>query len=584
MTEEKAIGAAIRLQAILRMAAMKRRMAKEKDARLHAAIALQAHWRGAQARAAPAGGHDQRERAHVPPTPATFAISPPALALGGDEFAFPAVGDYDVAATSASGVSAVFRVTAKIVRRELRRLSDAERDAYLDAIRVLYATPDADGLRLYGDDFRSGDYFVRMHLKGAADRSCDHWHDDAGVVNHHAGITWLFEAALRSVDASTAAHYWDYTVDAADLGDAWPESFVFGDDWFGAPESETHVVSRGRFAFTAVRRNAAGYANTTNAFGLLRSPWNASPVPFLARSTSTLGLRGNGYGTFPTCAMFASVLRDGKLSTILRGANGQLHGPVHIMVGGHWGVDDAWKTYLASQKSNDYWLLLSKYLWRQGYVECPAACSDDAPRSACACACPALDAGDLDAATILVDSDVADLAPPQGQWLEKLRRETNFTEDDALRLLCAVGTPGELFTSAAPQDPLFWPLHGNAERFLAYARALAAAGELDLDETWAYDHARSPSETGAVCAWSGDGRPACAPGACPGHDRDDVLPFDGLPGGPLTNGGFYDLTRPGHPDLPYAYDSLASWPACAGDSLLDEATDDAWRSHGPNAG
>ena len=147
-----------------------------------------------------------------------------------------------------------------------------------------------------------------------------------------------------------------------------------------------------------------------------------------------------------------------------------------------------------------------------------------------------------------------------------------------------MGTPGELFTSAAPQDPLFWPLHGNAERFLAYARALAAAGELDLDETWAYDHARSPSETGAVCAWSGDGRPACAPGACPGHDRDDVLPFDGLPGGPLTNGGFYDLTRPGHPDLPYAYDSLASWPACAGDSLLDEATDDAWRSHGPNAG
>ena len=52
MTEEKTIGAAIRLQAILRMAVMKQRMAKEKDARLHAAIALQAAWRGAQARAA----------------------------------------------------------------------------------------------------------------------------------------------------------------------------------------------------------------------------------------------------------------------------------------------------------------------------------------------------------------------------------------------------------------------------------------------------------------------------------------------------------------------------------------------------
>ncbi|KAK7249877.1 regulator of chromosome condensation [Aureococcus anophagefferens] len=378
------------------------------------------------------------------PAPATFAISPPALALGGDEFAFPAVGDYDVAATSASGVSAV---TAKIVRRELRRLSDAERDAYLDAIRVLYATPDADGLRLYGARLQER-RLLRAHAPEGAPRTGP---ATTGTTTRAYSTTTRASpgSSRRRCGASTRLRprtTGTTPSDAADLGDAWPESFVFGDDWFGAPESDTHVVSRGRFAFGATPR----YANASVAL---------------------------------------------------------LHGPVHIMVGGHWGVDDAWAAYLSTQKSNDYWLLLSKYLWRQGYAECPTGVFDDAPEARWqACACPALDAGDLDAATILVDSDVADLAPPQGQWLEKLRREANFTEDDALRLLCAVGTPGELFTSAAPQDPLFWPLHGNAERFLSYARALAAAGELDLDEAGL--RARSGRRRRRARSAPGRGRPA----------------------------------------------------------------------------
>mmetsp|Transcript_14805 Transcript_14805/g.47958 ORF Transcript_14805/g.47958 Transcript_14805/m.47958 type:complete len:443 (-) Transcript_14805:24-1352(-) len=435
-----------------------------------------------------------------------------------------------------------------------------------------------------------------MHLKGAADRSCDHWHDDAGVLNHHAGITWLFEAALRSVDATTAAHYWDYTVDAADLGDAWPESFVFGDDWFGAPESDTHVVSRGRFAFTAVRRNAAGYANTTNAFGLLRSPWNASPVPFLARSTSTLGLRGNGYGTFPTCAMFASVLRDGKLSTILRGANGQLHGPVHIMVGGHWGFDEnKWASYFADYApfSPSQVLLFSKFAWRTGFVTCPRACAADAPPEACRCSCPdaAAAAGDdakalevLDAmkfrAHALPFSDAfADAALEAGAATDDgaFFGAHGLSASDILDLVCAVGYPGELFTSAAPQDPLFWPLHGLAERFLQYARVLDALGAIDLDEAWRYKHRKNvASDTGVVCDWS-TGSPACAAATCPGHREDDLLPFEGLfPGqvGLVSNRDFYDRSSPLDGDLDYVYDTLDDWPGCAGGTPLLPASDD----------
>ncbi|CAN0267180.1 unnamed protein product [Laminaria digitata] len=42
-----------------------------------------------------------------------------------------------------------------------------------------------------------------------------------------------------------------------------------------------------------------------------------------------------------------------------------------------------------------------------------------------------------------------------------------------LNSLCDVGHVGELYTSAAPYDPLFWVIHPTAERFLSWRRKLA---------------------------------------------------------------------------------------------------------------
>ena len=36
---------------------------------------------------------------------------------------------------------------------------------------------------------------------------------NAGILNHHVGITWQLEQSAR-VDPGVAAHYWDYTIDA----------------------------------------------------------------------------------------------------------------------------------------------------------------------------------------------------------------------------------------------------------------------------------------------------------------------------------------------------------------------------------
>merc|ERR1719326_677427 len=228
-------------------------------------------------------------------------------------------------------------------------------------------------------------------------------------------------------------------------------------------------------------------------------------------------------------------------------------------------------------------------MWRQGYVRCPEYCSPDAPETDCVCSCPSDIVGDAvwhDAAAareVLNLTGVLNLAQ---SWAQDPPARDDTTYSDILALLCHVGHPGEMFTSAAPQDPLFWPVHGLAERFLQYARVLKRRGELDFSEAWGYFHAPSlRSDTGVVCDWSGVRpgsmeRPACARATCPGHRLHDVLPFDDLVLGDAsanatatadrryTNAQFYNLIDPVSGALPYVYDTLAHWPACPGGTLL----------------
>merc|ERR1711998_426984 len=109
-----------------------------------------------------------------------------------------------------------------------------------------------------------------------------------------------------------------------------------------------------------------------------------------------------------------------------------------------------------------------------------------------------------------------------------------------LEFVCHVGHAGEMFTSAAPYDPTFWPLHGVAERFLSYKRIAAEWGITTINETWGYRHGVIMSDTHTVCQWHdvtnresdddagendgklGMGLPTCVKGqTCPGHRAND---------------------------------------------------------------
>jgi hypothetical protein len=506
---------------------------------------------------------------------------------------FVEAGTHAVTATASDGfLLGSFGVTAKYVRRELRDLSAGDRERYFGALHAVYATSDADGARLYGSDFRSAHWFVREHLYGAAQRDCDHWHDDAGFLTHHVGVTMLLERSLQAVDATVASHYWDYTLDAARAqatGESYAAAYdgsIFGEGWFGStnPSNSDHVVASGRWAYTPVMTAARSYSNITNPYGLLRSPWNTNPAPYVARYDRVLGVV-HGQNHLPLCADFQAETIEGAqtIGRLFSALNSALHGSVHIMLGGHWGFDplltNSSKHYKALGWRSDQMLLGSKFLWRSGYVDCPEDCAGLAAEN-CTCTCGRRAAGPdgspASASQFLVDTGFAAVVG------------TNILQksEDALRgfenvadVLCHVGHAGEMFTSAAPQDPLFWPLHGLAERYLQLLRTWHRNGTFIMNETWGYVHSKGVlSDTELVCDWqgvSGEEMPNCtSPTTCDGHHAKDVLPFE-WPVPPdvegaratYTNEEFYELIAPWDVRMPYVYDKLSTWPACPGGQI-----------------
>ncbi|KAH8048704.1 hypothetical protein JL722_12324 [Aureococcus anophagefferens] len=372
---------------------------------------------------------------------------------------FDAVGEEYVTfnaflSTTGESLSYSFAVHVKYVRREIRELTAEDRERYLGAVQVIYNTDTATGQQLYGSAYRGSEWLVREHLYGAASKMCDHWHDDAGFLNHHVGITWQFETAMQAVRA---------------------------------------------------RRRATGTTRST--------PLNTNSAPYLMRFQQVMGVKYDDY-SLAGCSVFTDTLQNfDSIAAFTSKLNGQLHGPIHIMIGGPLIVGTS----------------------------------------------------DADAYDVLNKSGLIDI---NTNW--KNPNLFGMTWRDVLDFLCHVGHPGEMFTSAAPQDPTFWPLHGNAERFMHLVRLLNAQGDKHLDETWGYMHVTTglDSDTHAVCNWTGVegmGMPSCDLGAtCPGHHEDDLLPFDLWESQPhkFSNSEFYNYTSPLNTHVPYVYDRLTFWPSC----------------------
>jgi hypothetical protein len=73
-------------------------------------------------------------------------------------------------------------VVVKYVRREVEDLTDADREAFLDAFHTLWEVNTVDGQALYGKNYKSLHYFASIHNDAGANAVCDEFHGGAGNV------------------------------------------------------------------------------------------------------------------------------------------------------------------------------------------------------------------------------------------------------------------------------------------------------------------------------------------------------------------------------------------------------------------
>jgi hypothetical protein len=204
-----------------------------------------------------------------------------------------------------------FTLAVKYVRREIRTLSENDREKVFDAMLTLYKTNQTEGEALYGSKYISIETFMYYHLSGAGSSDCDHWHDGAGILTHHAAITLAFEQSLQAIDSSIALPYWEYAMDDI-LYDEWYYSPIFYSTWLGEanPSTSDHSITTSRFAgvempdgtsYTAAWSIAdeGSLSPYSNPYGYMRTPWNLNKSPYFGRYNKTYNYES--YTTFPGC-------------------------------------------------------------------------------------------------------------------------------------------------------------------------------------------------------------------------------------------------------------------------------------------
>ena len=210
-------------------------------------------------------------------------------------------------------------VASRFMRREVRELFEDDRESFFDALRVVYSTPTPDGQPKYGRSYHGAEYFLEYHTWMAGERACDHLHDGMGFITGHNAITLDFEMNLRRVNPRVSVPYWDYSIDmhramvsGKDLRRFY-DSKLWTDDWFGRMGSsarENFAVTSGWVGDISVDpafwKMEPSSVRTTNAYGLLRSPWNVAKDVRLLRCNTTFGYAME-YEAGPRCSEFYKV-------------------------------------------------------------------------------------------------------------------------------------------------------------------------------------------------------------------------------------------------------------------------------------
>lgn len=487
------------------------------------------------------------------------------------------------------------KAACRYVRREIRSLTDADREAYLSALEVMYRTPLEEGRAKYGEHFANYELFTTMHNSMTY---CYHGGDQ--FITSHAAFTQLLDESLQLMAPAVTQPYWDFMRDAGELGTEWYRSIIYSDNWFGSVdngERENFMITRGRFAYVPVaydpERNFAQYGSDYNNMGYVTSSFNLNSAPYVQRSRHMCGLAQGQ--RLATCSAFTECF-DGTTSlaewTLCMEVN--VHANMHEWHGGAfrcaYDLSEVLQQYpqFSSQLllflgtvAHDVWYIYTRETVSK-YMSCPTDCTaptaastdaavarataseqaeDGGGDGSCACTC-SLDFDSMEEEELLstmegtlftlqfiffTGRDYVVRDEESGTFRFSNGDGTLLAYDDHVKLLriagklfCQGGLSGPLGTGAASNDPVFWPLHPIFDRAW-HLLLLSNKYSSSYDMTWTN-------------------------GTCAGASWEDKQVFTNLMGDTsgqqYTNAQLWDLLSPGNKYLPYVYDDFAQWGTC----------------------
>lgn len=458
-------------------------------------------------------------------------------------------------------------VMCKYVRREIRDLFDQDREAFFQAVAIMQRVPTQAGKLVYGKNYRSRDFFNRIHLYYGGSKSCDHWHQGPGFVTSHVTFSLMFEQSLQQINPSVSLPYWDFTLESTFYTPStFRDSGVFSADWFGDAECNNtdHTPTDGRFSYVPVMEDAQNFSAMVNPYNLLRSPWNADPTPYMTRSSLIYNMANN---LKPSgCKEYHHALSFQDWKSLAQQLNSNAHGHIHELLGGSWNSDTSIReagtdagvkeAYEFAHATEAY----SKILWRYDYLVCPSNCDSNAPESDCECYCSEESFKNMTAAHILSATGIIKSLVffdsnglPIESWQNKTSKqaydvlpgyteeETSALYDEIMKVLCSPGRMGDMFQATSTNDITFWILHPTLERLWHLTRLNDYKGLIDFDHTW------PDSDV-----------------TCTGHYSWDATPFKNIfdtNDTVYTNAQLYELLNPTRDAFPYVYDNFR-WSHC----------------------
>lgn len=452
------------------------------------------------------------------------------------------------------------KVMVKYTRREIRSLSDIDREKFFDAAHILSRVPTEIGQRMFGIEYKSKDYFNRVHLYYGGTADCDHWHQGAGFVTSHVTFTLEYERAIQSVFPDVTVPYWDFTLESTFYrADDWRSSPIFSSSWFGeaSPDNDLHTVTDGRWAYESAMSNAWNFSKIVNSYGVLRAPWNNDPTPFMTRHDHIYGYSNNMKPS--GCKEYYIALKKSTWMSLSRQLNSAAHGHIHETVGGSWNhfyanrvganVGPSVLTFAHEIQA------LAKELWRTGFIKCPTTCDMDTAWQKCQCIFDPKEGEGMTSYEILDVSGVlqaVEYYDAEGHLINTWydvngsayyqlpgysEMESRKIHDQLLEMLSSPGHIGDMFQATSSNDITFWVLHGTVDRLWHFKRL---GNTENYDETW------DPYHT------------------CYGHNPSNFQPFKNLFDDEdryYTNEELYQNLRPDKPQLSYIYDGF-KWPHC----------------------